>query len=64
MSNKKSIKLNHRETNEEFGDGSHIIYVNGAYKNDEDPIGRLVHDFGCVRSADITPAVTKMKHCK
>ena len=42
-----------RETNEEFGDGSHIIYVNGAYKNDEDPIGRLVHDFGCVRSADM-----------
>lgn len=42
-----------RETKEEFGDGSHIIYVNGAYKNDEDPIGRLVHDFGCVRPADM-----------
>ena len=42
-----------RETKGEFGDGSHIIYVNGAYKNDEDPIGRLVHDFGCVRPADM-----------
>lgn len=41
------------ETKKKFDDGSHIIYVNGAYKNDEDPIGRLVHDFGCVRSADI-----------
>lgn len=41
------------ETNKKFDDGSHIIYVNGAYKNDEDPIGRLVHDFGCVRSADM-----------
>ena len=27
-----------------FGDGSHIIYVNGAYKGD-DPIGRLMADF-------------------
>lgn len=42
-----------KETHKDFNDGSHIIYVNGAYKNDEDPIGRLVHDFGCVRSADI-----------
>lgn len=42
-----------RESNREFDDGSHIIYVNGAYKNDQDPIGRLVHDFGCVRSADM-----------
>ena len=41
------------ETNKKFNDGSHIIYVNGAYKNDDDPIGRLVHDFGCVRSADM-----------
>lgn len=42
-----------KETGRDFDDGSHIIYVNGAYKNDNDPIGRLVHDFGCVRSADM-----------
>lgn len=29
-----------------FGDGSHIVYVNGAYR-DETPIGRLMHDFSC-----------------
>jgi len=34
-----------------FGDGSHIIYVNGEYTNEEDPIGRLMHDFKC-KSAD------------
>lgn len=41
------------ETGKKFGYGSHIIYVNGAYKNDNGPIGRLVHDFGCVRAQDI-----------
>jgi hypothetical protein len=41
------------ENNSFFEDGSHIIYVNGAYKNDDTPIGKLVHDFGCVRSADM-----------
>ncbi len=31
-----------------FEDGSHIIYVNGAYKGDEStPLGRLIHDFFC-----------------
>lgn len=32
------------ETAELFGDGSHIIYVNGSYKGDND-IGRLINDF-------------------
>ena len=30
----------------DFGDGTHIYYVNGAYRAD-DPIGRLMHDFHC-----------------
>lgn len=34
------------ETGEIFHDGSHIIYVNGTYR-DESPIGRLMHDFSC-----------------
>ena len=34
------------DTGERFDDGSHIIYVNGAYR-DETPIGRLMHDFSC-----------------
>ena len=33
-----------RETNELFEDGSHIIYVNGNYKGD-DEIGKLMEDF-------------------
>lgn len=35
-----------RDTGEFFGDGSHILYVNGAYRDDS-PIGRLMHDFSC-----------------
>jgi predicted transposase/invertase (TIGR01784 family) len=30
-----------------FHDGSHIIYVNGQYRGN-DEIGRLMHDFSCV----------------
>lgn len=33
-------------TNELFNDGSHILYVNGAYRDDS-PLGRLMHDFFC-----------------
>ena len=33
-------------TNELFGDGEHILYVNGAYRG-EDEIGKLMHDFSC-----------------
>ena len=41
------------ESSEYFNDGSHIIYVNGAYKNDEDPVGRLMHDFRCTSAVDM-----------
>ena len=40
------------ETGERFGDGSHILYVNGAYR-DESPIGKLMHDFSCTNPADM-----------
>lgn len=33
-------------TEELFGDGEHILYVNGAYRAESD-IGRLMHDFSC-----------------
>ncbi len=36
-----------------FGDGSHIIYVNGSYKNDGDPMGKLMHDFRCTSAVDM-----------
>lgn len=40
------------ETGESFGDGSHIIYVNGAYRDDT-PLGKLMHDFSCSNPADM-----------
>ena len=40
------------ETNEAFGDGSHIMYVNGENR-DETPLGRLMHDFSCTDAADM-----------
>lgn len=39
-------------TGEKFGDGSHILYVNGAYR-DETPIGKLMHDFSCTNPSDM-----------
>jgi len=41
-----------RETGEEFDDGSHIIYVNGKYKGNDD-IGLLIKDFHCKKSSKI-----------
>ena len=40
------------ETNEAFGDGSHIMYVNGENR-DETPLGRLMHDFSCADPEDM-----------
>lgn len=39
--------------NAALGDGGHIIYVNGEYRNIDTPIGQLMHDFSCVKAADI-----------
>lgn len=40
------------ETGDSFGDGSYIIYVNGAYRDDT-PLGKLMHDFSCSNPADM-----------
>ena len=40
------------ETGKKFEDGSHILYVNGAYRGDT-PIGKLMHDFSCTDAADM-----------
>lgn len=40
------------ETGEKFEDGSHILYVNGSYR-DESPIGKLMHDFSCINPSDM-----------
>lgn len=41
-----------RETGENFGDESHIIYVNSQIK-DETALGRLMHDFCCTDPKDM-----------
>ena len=41
------------ELGTDFGDGSHIVYVNGAYKDDADPVGRLMHYFRCTSAIDM-----------
>ena len=35
-----------------FGDGSHILYVNGKYRGDDD-LGKLMHDFSCTNPDDM-----------
>jgi len=40
------------DTNEKFNDGSHILYVNGAYR-DETSLGKLMHDFSCTDPANM-----------
>ena len=38
---------------EPFNDGSHIVYVNGAMRDMETPLGKLMHDFFCERPEDM-----------
>ena len=40
------------ETGKIFEDSSHILYVNGAYR-DEPPIGLLMKDFSCPNASDM-----------
>ena len=44
------------QTGEPFGDGSHIIYVNGSNRDLKTPLGRLMHDFHCTEAKDILNA--------
>ena len=39
--------------NAPFADGSHIIFVNGNFRNLDDPLGQLMHDFHCRESKDM-----------
>lgn len=41
-----------KQTGTYFGDGSHIIYVNGAYE-DNSPLGKLMHDFKCKKAEEM-----------
>jgi len=46
------IERYNMDTNEIFNDGAHIIYVNGAYRDDT-PLGWLMHDFSCQKADDM-----------
>lgn len=55
---KKNLPLYHIErkiieTDELFNDGSHIIFVNGQYTNQNNDIGKLMHDFRCTNANDM-----------
>lgn len=49
-----------------FGDGNHIIYANGAYRNDNNAIGKLMHDFRCTNPEDMyyEPLKSGVRHFK
>lgn len=36
-----------------FGDGAHIIYVNGEFQDTSHPVGCLMHDFSCKDADDM-----------
>lgn len=40
------------ETGEAFGDGTHILFVNGSYRS-ETPLGKLMHDFSCTQPSQM-----------
>lgn len=53
------------DTGRPFGDGTHILYVNGAYRGDSD-IGRLMHDFCCNNAEDmyLEPMAERTRYLK
>mgnify|MGYP002537154031 CR=1 FL=1 len=49
-----------QETSASFGDGSHILYVNGKYRGD-DEVGKLMHDFSCTDPDDMNYEILAKK---
>ena len=45
-----------QETGAWFGDGEHILYVNGQYRG-QDPVGKLMHDFFCQNPEEMNSPV-------
>ena len=41
------------QTGKAFNDGTHIIYVNGQYKDVHTALGKLIHDFICTEAKDM-----------
>ena len=55
-----------RELARPFGDGSHILYVNGAMRFDDTPLSLLMHDFFCTEASDMHygPLAERMRDLK
>jgi hypothetical protein len=55
-------------TGKAFNDGEHIIYINGAYNNENDTsdLAKLIHDFRCSKGEDmlLAPFADKTKFFK
>lgn len=53
------------DTGEPFDDGEHILYVNGAYRDDSD-FGKLMHDFCCNNAKDmyLEPMAERTRYLK
>ena len=55
-----------QETGESFGDGSHIVYVNGEHCDAVTALGKLVHDIFCEKPDDMynTALAERVRHFK
>lgn len=55
-------------TGEPFGDGEHIIYINGAYSDsgDSSELAKLIHDFKCTASGEmyLEKMAERLRLCK
>ena len=55
-------------TGEPFDDGEHILYINGAYDNEEDTsdLAKLIHDFRCSKADDmlLSPLADRTRYFK
>ena len=55
-----------KENGQDFKDGSHIIYVNGAKRHENTALSILMHDFFCKDAKDIknTVLANRVRHFK
>lgn len=55
-------------TGEPFNDGEHILYINGAYENNDDTsdLAKLIHDFRCSKADEmlLAPLASRTRYFK
>ena len=50
-----------KKSGKPFNDGSHIVYVNASHQDLTTALGRLMHDFHCVKPEEMTDSVFAKK---